>query len=141
NWRMNDTLEALAGALFRSWFVDFDPVVARSAGRKPVGMSAETARLFPKAFEDSPLGPIPKGWRIGRFGDLAGLVNGFAFKSRDWVETGVPVVKIGSVKPGIVDLDDVSYVPEEGAVEAQRFRLKPADLVIGMTGYVGGVGL
>src|SRR4029077_15052680 len=50
NRRMNQTLESLARALFKSWFVDFDPVVAKAAGRKPVGMSEETARLFPDRF-------------------------------------------------------------------------------------------
>lgn len=69
--RMSHTLEAIARAIFQSWFVDFDPVVAKAEGRKPVGMSAETARLFPKEFEDSPLGPIPKGWRVGRLGEIS----------------------------------------------------------------------
>jgi type I restriction enzyme S subunit len=62
NRRMNTTLEAMARALFQSWFVDFDPVHAKAEGRQPVGMDAETAALFPDSFEDSALGPIPKGW-------------------------------------------------------------------------------
>jgi type I restriction enzyme S subunit len=62
NRRMNATLEAMARALFHSWFVDFDPVHAKAEGRQPVGMDAETAALFPDSFEDSALGPIPKGW-------------------------------------------------------------------------------
>jgi type I restriction enzyme, S subunit len=70
NRRMNATLEGLARAVFRSWFVDFDPVVAKASGRRPVGMTADTAALFPNAFADSPLGPIPKGWRVGKIGDL-----------------------------------------------------------------------
>lgn len=75
NRRMNQTLEALARALFKSWFVDFDPVVAKAAGKKPVGMSAPTAALFPDRFQDSTLGPIPKGWRVGTFGDVARSVR------------------------------------------------------------------
>jgi type I restriction enzyme S subunit len=62
NRRMNATLEAMARALFQSWFVDFDPVHAKAEGRQPVGMDAETAALFPDSFEDSALGRIPKGW-------------------------------------------------------------------------------
>ena len=54
NRRMNQTLEALARAVFKCWFVDFDPVVAKAAGKKPVGMSAQTAALFPDRFQDSP---------------------------------------------------------------------------------------
>ena len=59
---MNQTLEAMAQALFRSWFVDFDPVRAKAEGRQPEGMDAETAALFPSRFVDSELGEIPEGW-------------------------------------------------------------------------------
>jgi type I restriction enzyme S subunit len=62
NRRMNETLEAMARVLFKSWFVDFDPVRAKMEGRQPHGMDAETAALFPDAFEESELGEIPKGW-------------------------------------------------------------------------------
>ncbi len=72
----NATLESIAQALFKSWFIDFDPVRARTEGREPEGMDAETAALFPDSFEDSALGQIPKGWRVGPFGDIAGLVKG-----------------------------------------------------------------
>ncbi len=58
----NTTLEAIAQALFKSWFVDFDPVRAKQEGREPEGMDADTAALFPDSFEESELGLIPKGW-------------------------------------------------------------------------------
>ena len=64
NRRMNATLEAIARAIFKSWFVDFDPVHAKARGEQPYGMDAETAALFPDAFEDSSLGPIPAGWGV-----------------------------------------------------------------------------
>ena len=64
NRRMNETLEAMARAIFKSWFVDFDPVRAKMEGRKPAGIDAETASLFPTSFEESSHGPIPTGWRI-----------------------------------------------------------------------------
>jgi type I restriction enzyme S subunit len=70
NRRMNETLEAMARAIFKSWFVDFDPVRARAEGRQPAGMDAETAALFPDAFEDSPLGTIPKGWRVSALPEM-----------------------------------------------------------------------
>ena len=60
---MNETLEATARAIFKSWFVDFDPVRAKMDGQKPVGMDEETVALFPDGFEDSELGQIPRGWR------------------------------------------------------------------------------
>jgi type I restriction enzyme S subunit len=71
NRRMNETLEAMARAIFKSWFVDFDPVRAKADGRQPYGMDAETAALFPDSFQDSPLGKIPKGWKAGCLADVA----------------------------------------------------------------------
>ncbi len=59
----NATLEAIAQALFKSWFVDFDPVRARMDGRAPEGMDEATAALFPDGFEESELGLVPSGWR------------------------------------------------------------------------------
>nr|WP_277883458.1 N-6 DNA methylase [Nostoc flagelliforme] len=62
NQQINHTLEAIARALFKSWFIDFDPVRAKIDGRQPAGMDAETAALFPDEFEDS-AGKIPNGWK------------------------------------------------------------------------------
>ncbi|MHB1463716.1 MAG: restriction endonuclease subunit S [Thermoleophilia bacterium] len=70
NRRMNETLEAMARAIFKSWFVDFDPVRAKAAGRDP-GLPKPIADLFPDSFEDSELGKIPKGWEVGELGDVA----------------------------------------------------------------------
>lgn len=66
----NATLEAIAQALFKSWFVDFDPVSAKAEGRQPEGMDATTAGLFPDSFEESELGLVPKGWQLFPFGKL-----------------------------------------------------------------------
>ncbi len=73
NERMNETLEAIARAIFKSWFVDFDPVRAKAEGREPPGMDAETVALFPDAFEDSITERLPKGWRTGAVAELADL--------------------------------------------------------------------
>jgi len=70
NRRMNATLEAMARALFQSWFVDFDPVRAKLDRRQPTGLDPATAALFPNEFEDSELGPIPKGWKVGKVGNI-----------------------------------------------------------------------
>jgi type I restriction enzyme S subunit len=75
NRRMNETLEAMARALFKSWFVDFDPVRAKAEGRAP-GLPQPLADLFPDSFRDSELGEIPRGWEVKRIGDLANIVGG-----------------------------------------------------------------
>lgn len=140
NRRMAATLEEMARAIFKSWFIDFDPVRAKAEGR-PTNLPPEIDVLFPDSFEEDAVGNRPTGWRRGQLADVTGFQGGYAFKSKDWVEQGIPVVKIGSVKPGLVDLNSVSCVTEEVAAEAARFRLTPGDLLIGMTGYVGEVGL
>ena len=76
NRRMNATLEAMARALFQSWFVDFDPVRAKLDGREPEGMDSDTAALFPGTFEDSTLGPIPHGWRPAHVEEIASIRTG-----------------------------------------------------------------
>jgi type I restriction enzyme S subunit len=68
NRRMNETLEAMTRALFQSWFVDFDPVRAKAAGRDP-GLPKYLAAQFPHHFQDSELGQIPEGWRVYRWGN------------------------------------------------------------------------
>jgi type I restriction enzyme S subunit len=76
NRRMNATLEAMARALFQSWFVDFEPVRAKLDGRQPTGMDRATADLFPDSFEESALGDIPKGWETGSILRQADLISG-----------------------------------------------------------------
>jgi type I restriction enzyme S subunit len=70
------TLEAIAQALFKSWFVDFDPVRAKMESRAPEGMDEATAALFPDGFEESELGLVPRGWRVKPIGDAIEAVGG-----------------------------------------------------------------
>jgi type I restriction enzyme, S subunit len=72
----NTTLEAIAQALFKSWFVDFDPVHAKMQGRAPEGMDEATAALFPDSFEESELGNVPAGWQVMPVGDAVETVGG-----------------------------------------------------------------
>lgn len=72
----NTTLEAIAQALFKSWFVDFDPVHAKMQGRAPEGMDEATAALFPDSFEESELGSVPKRWQVMPIGDAVETVGG-----------------------------------------------------------------
>lgn len=75
NRRMSETLEGMARALFKSWFMDFDPVRAKAAGRDP-GLPKELAALFPDSFQDSELGEIPNGWELKPIEDLADVAGG-----------------------------------------------------------------
>lgn len=79
NRRMNATLEAMARALFQSWFVDFDPVRAKLDGRPPAALDPATAALFPDSFQDSPLGHIPQGWKVGKLGQFTQVGIGGAW--------------------------------------------------------------
>ena len=72
---MNETLEAIARAIFKSWFVDFDPVHAKAEGRD-TGLPPHIADLFPDSFEDSELGEIPSGWRVDSVLEVADLLSG-----------------------------------------------------------------
>jgi type I restriction enzyme S subunit len=91
NQQMNRTLEGITRALFKSWFIDFDPVRAKLEGRQPTGMNAETAALFPDSFEDSPLGKIPKSWRVGKLEDIAEVVMGASPKGDTYNEEGIGI--------------------------------------------------
>jgi type I restriction enzyme S subunit len=87
NRRMNETLEAIARAIFKSWFADFDPVRAKAEGRDP-GLPKHIADLFPDSFEDSELGEIPKGWRINTVGEEFNLTMGQSPPGETYNEIG-----------------------------------------------------
>ncbi|MBP8771820.1 restriction endonuclease subunit S [Aeromonas rivipollensis] len=72
----NATLEAVAQALFKSWFVDFDPVHVRARGEQPAGLAPEVAALFPDTFEETALGMVPKGWTVGTLSEICAISSG-----------------------------------------------------------------
>lgn len=88
NRQMNATLEAIAQTLFKSWFVDFDPVWAKKEGRQPFGMDADTAALFPDEFEESELGLIPAGWRVVPLGEEFNITMGQSPPGNTYNEVG-----------------------------------------------------
>lgn len=91
NRQMNHALEEIASALFKSWFVDFDPIVAKADGRRPFGMDAATAALFPAAFTDR----VPSEWRLGCVGDMIELQRGFDLPEPTRTPGAVPVIAAG----------------------------------------------
>jgi type I restriction enzyme, S subunit len=96
----NATLEAIAQAIFKSWFIDFDPVRAKMEGREPEGMDAETAALFPSEFEESELGLIPRGWPVSTVGDVAAIVKGRSYKSSELADSTTALVTLKSFERG-----------------------------------------
>jgi type I restriction enzyme S subunit len=99
NRRMNETLEAMARALFKSWFVDFDPVRAKAEGRDP-GLPQPLADLFPDSFEDSELGEIPKGWRVAPLSDCVDVARGLSYKGSGLSRDGLPMHYLNSIYEG-----------------------------------------
>ncbi len=116
---MNETLEGIARALFKSWFIDFDPVRAKAEGRKPFGMDQETAALFPDQFEDSELGEIPKGWTVIPLDKIANFLNGLALQKYPPTGTdSIPVIKIAELNRGINEgTSRASNVPDDYIVD------------------------
>lgn len=97
----NTTLEAIAQALFKSWFVDFDPVRAKQQGIEPKGIDAAIAALFPDSFEESELGEVPKGWRVKSLDTIAEYLNGLALQKFPPEENNwLPVIKISQLRKG-----------------------------------------
>jgi type I restriction enzyme, S subunit len=116
NRRMNRTLEQMAAAIFKSWFIDFDPVHAKAAGQQSPGLKPETAALFPDSFQDSELGPIPKGWKVSKFGDLIELAYGKSLRAQDR-RTG-PIAVYGS--NGQIGWHDTALVKGPGIVVGRK---------------------
>lgn len=173
NTQINQTLEQIAQALFKSWFVDFDPVRAKVqalsdglsleqaelaamqaiSGKTPEELTAlsqtqperyaelaETAKAFPCEMVGVDGVEVPKGWKQTTLSEICEMQNGYAFKSSDWMQQGIPVIKIGSVKPMIVEVEGNGFVSEDYSKLKPDFLLKSGDILVGLTGYVGEVG-
>ena len=116
NRRINDNLELQAQALYKSWFVDFEPF---KDGK----------------FVDSELGMIPEGWSIGDIGTYSKVRSGFAFKSSWWTQSGSKVIKIKNITSDYrLDMTECSFVSKDNTAKASEFRVEVGDLLIAMTG-------
>ncbi|SPX42583.1 putative type I restriction enzyme HindVIIP specificity protein [Haemophilus influenzae] len=173
NTQINQTLEQIAQALFRSWFVDFEPVRTKVqalsegmsleqaelaamqtiSGKTPEELTAlsqtqpehyaelaETTKAFPCEMVEIDGVEVPKGWEKTTLSEICEMQNGYAFKSSDWMEQGIPVIKIGSVKPMIVEVEGNGFVSEDYSKLKPDFLLTSGDILVGLTGYVGEVG-
>lgn len=145
NRKMNQTLEDMASAIFKSWFVDFDPVHAKANCTdeaefeniaKELGISKEILDLFPSEFIESELGMIPKGWEIKKLEDVSEILNGHAFKSSDYVNDGIFVLRTKNFSnDGYVEnANDDVYLPESFLESHSQFLCQPYDFHLVMVG-------
>ncbi len=141
----NATLEAIAQALFKSWFVDFDPVRARMEGRAPEGMDEATAVLFPDGFEDSALGLVPSGWRVCSFTDAVNVIGGGTPKTSipEYWGGDIPWFSVVDAPSGtdtfVVDTD--KHITEAGLKNCSTKLLPAGTTIISARGTVGRLAL
>jgi len=130
NRRMSRTLATLEQKLFKSWFVDFDPVVAKIQGRTPFGLSNKLAALFPSEFEDSALGPVPLGWTVAPLDSLAEFRNGLAMqKFPPGLDESLPVLKIAELRAASTAGADRASIDLD-----PRFVVDDGDLIFSWSG-------
>jgi type I restriction enzyme S subunit len=141
NRRMNATLEAMARALFQSWFVDFDPVRAKLDGHKPTGLDTATAALFPAHLQDSPLGHIPQGWTVGKIQDCCTQIQNGGTPRRDvsryWDGGNIPWLASGEVRQSIITSTE-SFITEDGLKESSAKWIPAHSIVVALYGATAG---
>lgn len=137
----NTTLEAIAQALFKSWFVDFDPVHAKRQGRIPEGMDETTAALFPDSFEESGLGLVPKGWLAVRLGDITERITKGTTPTtlkRPFVDAGINFVKAESMTgDGGFIPGKFAFIDDSTHELLRRSQLANGDVLISIAGTIG----
>ncbi|MDP9365222.1 MAG: restriction endonuclease subunit S [Chloroflexota bacterium] len=145
NRRTNQTLEAIARALFTSWFVAFDPVRAKAEGRQPAGMDAATAVLFPDEFEESEVGQLPKGWRSASFAQTVVIFGGGTPKTSrpDYWNGDIPWFSVvDAPHHGDVFVMDTEKKITAAGLENSAARLLPTGTtILSARGTVGRVAL
>lgn len=143
NRKMNETLEAITRAIFKSWFVDFDPVRAKAEGHRPVGMNAETAALFPDSFEDSELGLIPKGWKIETIKNVSERVAmgpfGSSIKVSTFVPDGIPVISGQHLNHTLLQDNKYNFITYEHANRLKNSNVFRGDIIFTHAGNIGQV--
>ncbi len=125
NRRMNETLEAMARAIFKSWFVDFDPVRAKAEGRD-TGLPKEIADLFPDGFEESELGKIPRGWKIGELCDLAVQKRRNIQPTK--IEAETPYIGLEHMPRKSIALSEWAF---SESIESNKFEFNKGDILFG----------
>jgi type I restriction enzyme S subunit len=132
---MSQTLESMAHALFKSWFVDFDPVRGKSLGRGP-GLSASLADMFPSELRDSEVGPVPAGWSISTIDEeLTAVLGGTPARAepRNWVGGTIPWINSGKVNEFRI-VEPSEFITEAGLAASSTKMLPAGTTVVAITG-------
>ncbi len=137
----NVTLESIAHSLFKSWFVDFDPVRAKQEGRLSEGMNEETAELFPNGFKDSELGELPTGWNVATVGHIAEVIDCLHAKKPELLPKGHPFLQLNNIRDdGLLDTSNVAFISQGDYNKwVSRIEVREGDCVITNVGRVGAV--
>jgi len=142
NRQMNETLENMAHTIFKSWFIDFDPVRAKLSG-KSIGLPKEIADLFSSRLVESELGEIPEGWEVKTIQDIAERVAmgpfGSSIKVDTFVPEGIPVISGQHLRGFMVEDSDFNYVTIEHADKLKNANVKPGDVIFTHAGNIGQV--
>ena len=148
NRRMNETLEEMARALFKSWFVDFDPVRAKMEGRwrrgeSLPGLPADLYDLFPDRLVPSELGEVPEGWRVKRIEDVAERVAmgpfGSSIKVSTFVVKGIPIISGQHLKGTLLEDGDYRFITKDHAERLANSNVQRGDIVFTHAGTIGQV--
>ena len=136
NTQTNQTLEQMAQAIFKSWFVDFDPVKAKMNGEQPEGIDASTASLFPEKLVESELGLIPEGWEVETLDCHTSMIIDHRGKTpkklgSDWVEEGYPAISAKNIKSKkIVRPDTIRFLDEAAYKKWMKVPLIKGDIIM-----------
>jgi type I restriction enzyme S subunit len=135
---MNATLEAMARALFQSWFVDFDPVRAKLDGRPPAALDPATAALFPEHLEETAIGHTPKGWEVKRINEAVEEVFDGPHATPPDVAEGPVFLGIKNLTGSALDLTDIRHISESDWPRwTKRVMPRPLDIVFSYEATLG----
>ncbi|GIX52515.1 hypothetical protein CQA4T8M7_17710 [Sphaerotilus natans] len=134
----NATLESIAQALFKSWFIDFDPVRAKAEGREPEGMDAATAALFPAEFEESALGVVPAGWQVRQVREVVADVFDGPHATPAEATEGPAFLGIKNLTGTALDLGQIRHIAEADYAQwTRRVTPKTNDIVFSYEAALG----
>ncbi|MBP2700050.1 restriction endonuclease subunit S [Photobacterium lucens] len=141
NTQTNQTLEQMAQAIFKSWFVDFDPVKAKMNGEQPEGMDAATASLFPEKLVESELGLIPDGWNIKSIKDFGDVICGKtpSKKNADFYGGHVPFIKIPDTHGKVFITETSDTLTQAGDESQPKKRIPENSICVSCIATVGQV--